>query len=292
MQKIIYVPPEGDINRPETCAQLSLSPPYIIGSVTGTGGVETAVLSSSVPGVNGVYVQAIRAESREIKCYVHVKGDSRADMYRNRDLLISRLAPRETPGTLYYYNDYTVRRIQAIPTGSPSFTDRIHHYNRAELTFFCPSPYWESLTEKSGYLAYLDTGFEFPFAFNQTIEFAAIANQAAIVNEGSAATPVRVSIRGPAAHPAVVNQTTGERIGLLKNLEPGESLHIGTGHGENRYVTILHPDGTKENAYHYIDPRSEFFQLVPGENLLKYESEDESQQTQINIFYRELYAGV
>ena len=49
MQRMVYVPPGGNVELPETCVEFSLAPPYIIGSVTGTGGPETTVISSSVP---------------------------------------------------------------------------------------------------------------------------------------------------------------------------------------------------------------------------------------------------
>ena len=141
MQRMVYVPPGGNVELPETCVEFSLAPPYIIGSVTGTGGPETTVISSSVPGVDGVFVHGIRTESREVTCFIHVDGEDRKDMYRKRFELIKKLTPGQEPGLLYYFNDYTVKRIAAFPQSSPSFTERIQNYNRAELRFLCPSPY-------------------------------------------------------------------------------------------------------------------------------------------------------
>lgn len=289
MQKIIYVPPAGDINRPETCVEFSLTPPYIIGSVSGTGGADTTVISSTVPGVDGVFVQGIRTESRQITCFLHVKGDTRAQMYEERFRLAAMLAPAREPGTLYYFNDFRCLRIGAIPTSSPSFTDRFQNYNRAELTFLCPFPHWESLSESAGYMAYLDEGFEFPFEFD--VSFAALENQTRMHNLGSVASPVQILIQGPATNPAVVNGTTGEFIRLAAILEKGESIFISTKRGAKE-VTIRHQDGSEEDGYHYIDPQSTFFQMAPGENHLRYESDNETEQTQVKITYRELYAGV
>lgn len=143
MQRIVYVPPGGDLNLPDTCAAFALSPPYIIGSVKGTGGPELTVLSATVPGVDGVFIRGIRAESREVSCFIHVEGEGRRDMYQKRAELAGLLAPRAEAGMLYYTNDAGVRRIAAYPLTSPEFTDRLQNYNRAELKFFCPSPYWE-----------------------------------------------------------------------------------------------------------------------------------------------------
>lgn len=288
MQRIIYVPPTGHIDQPETCAEFSLSPPYIIGSVFGTGNAETTVLSSAVPGVDGSFVQGLRIENRQITCFVHVQGAGRRQMYEERFRLAKLLAPSETPGYLYYANDFTMMRIQAIPVSSPTFTDRIKNYNRAELTFLCPSPYWESLSESTGQMAYLDQGFVFPFSFD--ISFAAMQNDIVIQNNGSANTPVEISIRGPAKNPAVINETTGERIGILHELTETETLKINTAKG--RKSVLISSDSGDQDAFHYIDLQSVFFSLAPGQNLLRYESDDETKRTQVMIRYRELYTGV
>lgn len=291
MQRIVYVPPGGKIELPDTCVEFSLSPPYIIGSVTGTGNPETTVISSSVPGVDGVFVHGIRAESREITCFVHVDGGSRQDMYRKRFELAKKLAPSQTPGTLYYTNDYTVKRIAAFPAASPSFTDRIQNYNRAELKFLCPSPYWEDAALQSGYMAYISGGFKFPFRFKPTISFSALRNHTSLVNAGSVPAPVEIVIQGPATNPAVVNVTTGERLQVRQLLKDGETLEIHTKRGA-KSVRITRDGGAPEDAFQYVDLHSTFFQLAPGVNELRYESENEAEHTRVTVRFRELYAGV
>ncbi len=291
MQSIVYVPPGGRYEDPATRVEFTLVPPYIIGSVSGTGAADTTVLSSSIPGIDGVYVHGVRAESREVSFFIHVDGESRRDMYRRRFELANMLAPRDQPGMLYYSNDYHTKRIAAIPVRSPNFTDRLQNYNKAEIAFLCPFPYWENLSEKSGYMAYLYDGFEFPFSFDPSISFAALANQALLQNEGSLPTPVVITITGPATNPGVLNETTGEKLRLLKPLEAGQTLTISTKRG-NKSVIISQSDGTTEDAFQYIDPESVFFSLMPGDNVLKYMSDNESESTMVVVTYRELYAGV
>lgn len=289
MQRLVYVPPGGSIDRPDTYAEISLASPYILGGVSGTGSAEHTVISSSIPGLDGVYIHGVRAESREISCDIHIKGNSREEMYRNRLALVRKLTASDQPGALYYYNDAVSMRIEAIPVSSPTFTNRTVNYNRAEIRFFCPSPYWESLTEKTGYMAYLDEGFTFPFAF--PISFAAVVNKTSLVNEGSADTPVEITVQGPATSPKITNVTTGEWISVAHKLKDKERLLISTKRGGKR-VILQHTDGTTEDAFHYITRSSTFFHLIPGPNLLKYSSADETEQTQVFIKYRELYAGV
>ena len=291
MQRMVYVPPGGNVELPETCVEFSLAPPYIIGSVTGTGGPETTVISSSVPGVDGVFVHGIRTESREVTCFIHVDGEDRKDMYRKRFELIKKLTPGQEPGLLYYFNDYTVKRIAAFPQSSPSFTERIQNYNRAELRFLCPSPYWEDTVAQSGYMAYIDGGFRFPFQFKPSISFAALRNRTSLTNAGSVAAPVEITIRGPATNPAVVNETTGERFQVRRDLAEGETLQIRTKRGE-KSVQLFRAGQEPEDAFQYIDLRSTFFQLVPGVNALRYESDNETEHARVTVRFREWYAGV
>lgn len=290
MQQIIYVPPEGNYEIPDTCVTFALAPPYVIGSVSGTSGTEVSLISNTIPGVDGIYLHGVRTESREISFFIHVDGESRRDMYQKRFELIQKLAPRDTPGMLYYTNDYTTKRIAAIPLRCPDFTERIRNYNKAEISFLCPSPYWESLTEKSGYMAYLDEGFQFPLEFYPTVSFAAIENQVMLINDGSISTPLHITIAGPATNPSVTNETTGEQIRLLQSLTASQVLEIDTKRGQ-KSVTIIE-GSNRQDAFQYLDPQSVFFSLVPGNNLLRYKSDNESEMTQVDLRYRELFAGV
>lgn len=289
MQRIVYVPPGGNLELPSTCVEFSLSPPYIVGTVKGTGGPEVSPVTSSVPGVDGVFVHALRMESREITCFIHIEGKSRKDMYQKRFELIKKLTPTVEPGMLYYTNDYTVKRILAYPISSPEFTDRLQNYNRAELKFLCPSPYWEDTAVQEAYMAYLDGGFEFPFEFD--VEFAALQNQTEINNTSSVPVPVEITIWGPADNPAIINKTTGEKIRIRQSLLDGETLTINTKPG-SKSIKLTRLNGESEDAFQYLDLSSVLFQLQPGINELRYESDNESEYTQITIRYRELYAGV
>lgn len=288
MQRIVYVPPGGNIELPSSCAEFSLSPPYIIGSVKGTGGAEASAITSTAPGVNGVFVHGVRMESREISCFIHVEGETRKDMYQKRFDLVKKLTPQVEPGLLYYTNDAEVKRIPAYPMGSPDFTDRLQNYNRAELKFMCPSPYWEDTVTQEAYMAYLDGGFEFPFEFD--VEFAAQQNRTEIVNAGSVPVPIEIVIRGPSDSPTIRNETTGEHIHVRQSLAEGDALTIRTKPG-SKSVRLMHK-GVEEDAFQFLDLSSTLFQLRPGSNRLRYESENESEFTQIVIRYRELYAGV
>lgn len=291
MQKIIYVPPWDSLDGSDNVV-LHFGKPVILGTVSGTSGTDISTLSSSIPGMDGVYLNDIRVEPAEIKASVNVYGNSREEMYRNRFELIRCLTPKKTPGTLYYQNDYISAKIGAVPEASPRFTERIKNYNAAEITFFCPSPFWESVEKKQVKIAWIGNAFEFPIAIEPNMKFGVIQSKER-VNIGAALnTSVIITVYAPATDPIKIsNNTTGQVIELEHSLSGGEKLIINTKRG-GKSVTLVHNDGTKEDAFHYITPDSELFELVPGKNEIEYVNWDENEPTRVEIGFCEMYMGV
>ncbi|MDT2304984.1 phage tail family protein [Paenibacillus larvae] len=87
-----------------------------------------------------------------------------------------------------------------------------------------------------------------------------------------------IEFRGPAQNPTVYNQFTGQFIRVKRDLSENDILHIDTTFGKKR-VEIVRASGRVENAFHYIDLASSFFQLVVGKNILEYNSGNDSSKT-------------
>lgn len=219
-------------------------------------------------------------------------GNDRREMYQNRFDLIRCLTAKSTPGTLYYYNDYISAKIGAIPQSSPKFTARVKNYNAADITFYCPTPYWESVDKTNVKIAWIGNEFEFPIAIEPTMQFGVIQSKKTVVINAALNTSIIITITAPATDPIKIsNNTTGQVIELERALTGKEQLIINTQRG-NKSVTLVHNDGTTEDAFHYITPDSDLFELVPGANELEYINWDESEPTRVDIVFYELYSGV
>ncbi len=291
MQKIIYVPP-WDVLGGDDNVTLHFGKPVVLGAVSGTSGTDTTVQSSGIPGMDGVYLNDVRIEPAQIKASVNVHGSSREEMYKNRFELIRCLTPKSTPGTLYYHNDYITAKIGAVPESSPKFTKRIKNYNGAEITFFCPSPYWESTEERRVKIAWIGNAFEFPIAIEPDMKFGVIQSKEAVNITSALNTSITITITAPATDPIKIsNNTTGQIIELEHALTGAEKLIINTKRG-GKSVTLVHNDGTREDAFHYITPDSELFELVPGKNEIEYVNWDENEPTRVEIGFCEMYMGV
>lgn len=292
MQELVYVPPGGTVADLSGCAELKFQEPYVLSTLSGVSGLGYTLISSEAAGVDGTTVQGIRAESREIPCAVYIKGDSRREMYRNRFALIAKLAPRQEPGELHYRNDYISVKIKAYPALPADFTERVKNYNKCDITFIAPEPYWEALDDASVSIAYQENiGFKFPLRFNPSITFGLQNNTAEIMYQGSVPAPVRITIAGEAPSPQITNETAGETI-YVENLSLGinESLAIWTKKGEKSVK--LRRNGEITDAFHLVGVRSKFWSLQPGRNVITYKSADDSKHARVSITWTNLYAGV
>lgn len=286
MQQLIYVPPNciyGDKNN----LTIGKNDTYILSTIEGISGIETSLIADELVGYAGEYVQDIHDEPRDIPGTVYVHGKNRYDMYKSRFDIIKLLTPQLTPGTLYYRNDYIAVKINAYPVLPPNFTERIENYNKCEIKFHAPSPYWSAIEPESVGLAYTeDSGFMLPFV--TPVQFAE-TNQSVIINyHGSQQCGVIINIvaKDEITNIAVSNKTSGEEIKINKTLSANDRITIST---IPRYKSVKVND---ENAWQYISADSNFFMLYPGNNTISYTSENNGKLASINIIYTALYTGV
>ena len=99
------------------------------------------------------------------------------------------------------------------------------------------------------------------------------------------ATPVEIEFTGPAINPTVTNLTTGELMKVNRLLDANDVLEISTAFGD-KYVKI-----NGQNAFHYIDLDSTFWQLQPGDNILSYTSNNDSINTKVIVKWKNRYVG-
>lgn len=285
MQKITYVPPGATAG-----VELTLKEPFIFSSIKGISGSECDVISTNVVGVQGSVFHGIKKRPRTIDCTVYVSGNNSKEMYKKRMELIGMLRPQSTMGTAFYSNDYINVKIAAVPILPGYFSDRIRNYNKADIKLWCPDPDWLSLETKfAGIASQKGTGFSFPFQF--PIRFSHVKNEITIQNMGTANTPVTITITGPGVNPSITNKTVGKTISLdNKSLGIGEQLIITTQRGK-KTVKLL-KNGVLIDAFQYISPVSKFWELIPGQNIITYNSDDNLEATSIEIEWNERYEGV
>lgn len=118
------------------------------------------------------------------------------------------------------------------------------------------------------------------------------APQVTIVNDGQLPTPVEIVFHGPADNPRITNLVNGAYIQVNRSLTADDALYISTAFGDK--TVEIETNGVRTNAFNYIDLDSDFqnFQLLLGDNVLEYQTSNETVPQSVQISYRKRYLGI
>jgi len=182
-----------------------------------------------------------------------------------------------------------VRTIQYEVSGFKISSKNIYEGLSCLLELSCMDPLFQDVIENGEQISTWVGGwkwkFKLPFRMKQRGE-----PQKNIINEGDVETPVEIEFHGSAVNPKIINHSTGEFIRIKKEITSDEVLYINTAFGKKRVEIIR--NGTREDAFDYIDLDSRFFSLRPGDNVIEYQSENGLAPQSVQIYYYNRYLGV
>lgn len=187
-----------------------------------------------------------------------------------------------------YKENGIVKEIKASAESIPLFPsghgNKGEYYQKFVINLVCNQPFWNDSYVSSSEMSYLMGGLKFKLSL--PTKFSSRGFRKKAINEGDVDTPVLIEFKGPALNPTVTNKTTGEFIKINRELLDSDILTISTSFGE-KYIKI-----NGENAFHYIDLDSSFWQLESGDNLLSYESNNDSINTKVKVTWKNQYIGI
>ena len=290
MRVLTYTNPSG------TTLTLSQTP-YLITKLSGIDAPRLAVQEKFAPYQDGsTYIDAL-FQPRDIVVEGAISGSpvDLTDIATARRALVAALTPKSGIGTLTYTWDGGSFAIAAIPVSSPVLPNKLatEPFQRFQITFHCPDPYWRSVAATNLSVVYLGYSLEFPAGGIEFVpggillsELGGIKGQMQnITIVGDVPSPVTLVFYGPADNPKITNNTTGEYIRIEKTLATGEAITVTTDFG-NKTVTI---GGV--NAMQYLDLSSIFFLLQPGINQLQFDEDGTNVGSSAAITYYDRYIG-
>jgi len=266
------------------------SKPFILSHIDGVGGAPTDIRTVRSPYQDGSSVVGVQMSDRPIHLQGAIMARSREEMYALRRDLSRVLNPRIGAGKLIYTNDARSYFAPAIAEESPVWGDRFSDNQLFTASFLCPDPFWRDINETVKDLKFASGGMSFPLRLPTLFSFSSY--RGVFNNDGDVEAPVLIHYQGPAQNPVVLNETTGEMIKVNRILSPTDVLQINTAFGKKR-VEIVAADGTRTNVFNWIDLSSTFFSLVPGQNVLKYSSDNENDTAaaRVTVYWTNRYAG-
>lgn len=267
---------------------LGADAPYILTEMDGTGGTPASLQTQKAPYQDGVTHLDTTLEPRPLTLKIMVLAETAEEMQQRRRRLAQVLNPKLGPGTVRYGYGGKTWEIEAVPELAAAFPDGGDFEDTMQpglISLLCPSPFWlDPFTESEEIVTWIG-GMRFPWRLPNRFAMRgpSIKN---IINKGDVETPVRIEFKGPATHPRVTNQTTGEYVQVNRQLLAGDVLIIATDFGAKR-VEI-----NGQNAFNWIDLGSTFWQLEVGDNIIEYSSDDPVEPAAVSISYRNRYVGI
>ena len=263
--------------------------PYFLEKIDGVGEVSISIENQKAPKQDGSTYLGNVLDNRAISIEgtIITKGDPAAVLAARR-LMQQVLNPKLGEVVVTYHQGNQVKEIMGIAETTPLFPSgqggKGLYYQKFLLHLICHEPFWMDTYFESREMSYLMGGIQFRLKLPTTFSYRGFKRRA--INGGDVPTPVEIEFKGPAINPTVNNLTTEEFITVNRELQEDDVLTISTAFGQ-KYVRI-----NRQNAFHYIDLDSVFWSLVPGENILSYESNNDSIKTRVIVSWKNRYIGL
>lgn len=191
-----------------------------------------------------------------------------------------------------YYDGEITKQIECSSAATPLYSTDYKTNNDIALAFSinfeCFKPFWMDQEETILNVETWEGGFEFEFQLTTDgIEFAKKGhNEIEIINDGNIEAPIEIFFKGPALNPSIT-LNNDKFIKVNKHIQESEILYIRTTFG-NKAVQVI-KESSIEQAYHYIDLNSTFFNLETGLSKISYATEGDFLPQSVVIKYRKHY---
>lgn len=267
---------------------LSTSSKYTLYKITGLQPPANAVNTSNNATSDGVTVNSVRVDKRNIVLYIALEGDVEA----NRINLYKYFPPKQTV-TIYFKNGsrdvYIKGKVELIEC------DCFVKKQVVQVSVICPQPYFKAINDIVSYFSDVSSLFEFPFSIGESgIEFSAITTniRKSIINAGDVPSGLVIDLYaiGTVVNPVIYDVFKRTHIKLMCTMEAGDRIIINTNHGE-KSITLVRA-GVSTNIMGYLYPSSSWLTLESGDNVFTYDTESGNSNLQLTFTSSVLYGGV
>lgn len=262
--------------------------------VSGLSDMSNTIYSSSSMGQHGDTYVGERIEPRDIEIDGKIKSGDKDEQIRLRRALTKILNP-ELDGTLYYvYGDY-VRKIGAKAKSTPRFS----HPSLSQefsIVFRCLDPFWRDETEIREEVATWIGDWEWPLELDDEEGFEFEHHEESLLvdvyNDGHVATGMRIVFKalGALENPQLFNINTREYIKVNYSMQAEDVITVDTTYGNKRIT--LERNGVETNIYRYMDGDSTFLQLDIGDNVFRYDADENLANLEVTVYFAQKYLGV
>lgn len=284
------------INQKNEEVEFSSRSSTLLVQIDGLSGLESTDVSYTGYMQDGEAYQSSRFEKRQIIIKFHVVCESESNLLAVRSKIHRVFNPKLGSGTLVYEYKGVSRKIKCVADGLPTMELASNVSDcSGEVILLAHDPFLLDDTETTVNVATWRNAFKFPLTIPKSgmifgyKEPSLIAN---VINNGDVECGLTIEFiaKGTVKNPSLLNINTQEYIKVNRAMVAGERITVSTGYNNKKIVSEL--DGITTNIMNYLDLNSTFLQLEVGDNLFRYDADDNLSQLEVNIRYTQRYLGI
>jgi hypothetical protein len=232
---------------------------------------------------------------RVITMQVAVMSNFEEEAINNRRLVEQAFNPKLNEGWLIYKDDVKEIKIKCIASKLPYFSpDDDISLQTCLISLTANNPLYQAIAQIKAEIALWIGEFEFPLELvSGGIEMGmrSLSLIVDVLNTGDIPCGMTAVFTALATltNPSITDVNTGLYIKINKTMTIGEVLTVSTGFGNKKVTSTL--NGVTTNAFNYIDIGSTFLQLAVGDNLYRYNSDTNTDNLTVSIYYTPQYLG-
>lgn len=289
-EKILY---ENDTGQR---VEIAYSFPFFFQQLIGADGTNAVISKTKGVGQDGTTIEDVSLSDRPMQILGVIKGYSKEEIAKDRTKLLQVFNPKIKGWLQYEYGDVKCK-IRCQVENAPKFTKKFTGYMYQDflIDLICPNPYWQDLNSSKVGIAYWRGTLEFPLELTEEGIELGIREPSLIVNvdnPGDVECGMTLEFKAISTviNPIIINVNTQELIKLNRTMESGEVITVNTHFGNKRVESKL--NGITSNSFNYLELESTFMQLDVGDNLFRYDAEENINNLEVNIYYSPQYLGV
>lgn len=286
-ERLTYISESGE--RVEISTR-SYYTPFWLEDVEGIDGLDNTVNTAKGSGQAGETFISMTPDKRRIT----ISGKIMRDQAENRRVLIRAFNVLYS-GRLVYERGALALNIECKIKKAPKFSNTA--FEEFDVVLECPYPYFklgDGTTENRVEIASWIGGIAFEFAIPDAgigFEERAQSLITNIYNEGEAEAGMKIKFKatGTASNPSLTHIGLQKKIELDVDMQTGDIVTVSTGYGKKR-ATLMRA-GVETNIFNKITADSNWLQLMPGDNLLRYNATP-IENIEVVVTFDTLYGGV
>ncbi|ROR28097.1 tail protein [Mobilisporobacter senegalensis] len=278
------------INTSGESITLNQSRPFFITKIDGTGNIRQTVNTFKAPEQDGAFYVSSTMDMRNITLEGTIIANTPDEAYELRKSFLRLFSPKKSG--VIKYRERQIACVIEEAVLSVSTRERIPSFF---ISLLCPSPFFETLDEVredlASWNALLEFALEIPeeglqFGLRQPSQIITVEN----IGDVPCGCEIIFKATGSVTNPELLHLDTGEYVRILSSMEQGDEFHIFTHFAGKRVRSII--GATESNAFHLLDTGSNFFQLAPGINNLRYDASNNLELLDVSVYYRPQFLGV